>query len=356
MRKPVARRKGLAGVLLTAWLALAAAPAPACVVCIPVPQRTLADGLVDGAAAVLARPAPDDPFRFEPTRVLVGGRDLPAIPFLVDTSTRRLLQARPEDAVLFVHRGDAASWERAAYVDTATLAFVEAILAAAPRWEGPGGAERRWQFFAGHLGAVQEPIHRTALLEIGRAPYEWTRRAGGSVPRATIHRALADPARIEWAPIYLLMLAQDATPADADYLRRRLQRIADARRADPTLTALATARIEVDGAAGVAWLEATYLRDAGRSGAEVAAVAAALSVQGSAGRAQLRPAIVAAYGALLDHHPTLAGAVAMDLFHWRDWTHARRLAALEGAGSSRDFGQTYALRLYLAAVRAAGGG
>ena len=48
---------------VVAFVLIAAGPAHACLVCIPMPERTLADHVVEAAAVALARNDPDDPFR-----------------------------------------------------------------------------------------------------------------------------------------------------------------------------------------------------------------------------------------------------------------------------------------------------
>jgi hypothetical protein len=215
------------------------------------------------------------------------------------------------------------------------------------------GAEKRYAFFVDRLAAPNAQVRQTALLEIGRAPYRWIRTAGATVPRDDIHRALRNPALLDWAPLYLLMLAQGASVEEAAHLRQRLNRVATSRRAPAELAALATARVEVDGVRGVAWLQRHYFADAARRLEEVEAVATGLGAQGDAAPADVRSAIVAAYRTLVATHPELAGRVAMDLYRWQDWTLAEALADLRDPDGARDFGAEYARRLYVAAARSA---
>jgi hypothetical protein len=121
-------------------------PGGACLVCIALPERTLADRVIEAEAVVLARPDPARPFAFAPIAALKGDAAGPAIPGLVDSATRRRLAADPEATVLFAH--DADGWTRLADAAPALRATVETILAAAPAWDAAADPAARFAFFA----------------------------------------------------------------------------------------------------------------------------------------------------------------------------------------------------------------
>ena len=99
--------------LLAAALALLAfaAPALACPVCLEKPEATLAERLLRADAVVLAREDPGRPYHFSPVATLHGVAGAAPIPLLLDSATRRLLAARPEDGVLFLRNDE--GWSRA---------------------------------------------------------------------------------------------------------------------------------------------------------------------------------------------------------------------------------------------------
>jgi hypothetical protein len=90
------------------------------------------------------------------------------------------------------------------------------------------------------------------------------------------------------------------------------------------------------------------LAGAGRGDAELVEVLKALSVQGTDGRAELRSAIVDAYGLVLAYHPEKAGYVAKDLLDWKVDRFAPQMRELLNAGVALDEASEFAVNVYLA--------
>ena len=69
------------------------------------PQPTLVDRLLGSDEIVLARSAPNNPFKFKAYQALEGGLGSSEIPFLVDSITRRRFAMDANTAVLFARAG-----------------------------------------------------------------------------------------------------------------------------------------------------------------------------------------------------------------------------------------------------------
>jgi len=287
-------------VVLLATLA-ALGRAHACTICLPLPKESLADRLLGGTAAVLAREDPDRPFHFVAIETLKGDSKAPLDPFL-DSTTRRLLRLDPDLSVLLV---DADGWRRVAVVDRALRRVLVEILERAPGWKG----DDRFDYFRDLLTHRNATIRDLAHLEVARAPYAYVR--GVRLPRDHIRAALADVRYAEWRALHILLLAQTGDAGD----RARITR--EARDGGGLhLSAWATACIEVAGDDAVADLEARARRG---TEDEARAVLAAFSVQG---RDRHRERIVKSLCAILDARPALAPAIAPDLLAWQRWETA----------------------------------
>jgi hypothetical protein len=180
-----------------AALVLAAGQAAACLVCIALPERTIADRMIDAGTLVLAREDPGRPFAFAPTATLKGAAEGLPIPFLVDSATRRRLAADPGAAVLFAR--DAEGWTRLADADAEVVEMTRAILAAATEWDAEDDHAARFAFFADRHDHSNPTIRELALAEISRSPYALIRGMTPRLTRAEIVRVLRDPKWAEWA-------------------------------------------------------------------------------------------------------------------------------------------------------------
>ena len=61
-----------AGFVVGVWLMGLAGAVQACVICVPYPEKTAVDFLIDSATVILAREHPDKPFSYAPVEVLKG--------------------------------------------------------------------------------------------------------------------------------------------------------------------------------------------------------------------------------------------------------------------------------------------
>ena len=344
----------------TALLLLAAlsSPAQACMVCIPFPEGTAIDDLLDADAVVLARENPHKPFSYVAIETLRGELEDPAIDLFVNSSTRRRLSLDPDYAMVLVRLrnsrpsqpGERYQWRSIGFASDDYEAIVRATLKNAATWQSPGGDEHRYDYFMRRLASNELEVQKLAYLEVGKAPYEVIRRADAFVDSARVHAFLADPLYLEWRRLYILLLGVDASATDAAIVRETLQNLAYFDRT-LNLSAWATALIEVDGEAGIEWLEKQYVGNPGRAQDRVLETLKALSTQGSVPLSPLRLRIVESYRLLLETHPQLAGWIARDLVSWQEWQLAEALADLRADNIALDGPSGFAIDYYLGRAR-----
>jgi hypothetical protein len=331
------------------WLALllmlCVVPADACQICIPKPERTLADHLLAADAVVLAREDPERPFHYRAAETLKGVDDDPAIDRFLNSRARRVLAASPKRAMVLARQPADGSWSALGITDPELDRVVRGILAADGRWRPreTDNAERL-DWFAPLLGHSDARLHELAYLEIGRAPYAQIRRLAPGLPREQLQRMLDDPRYLEWRRLAILMLGESTRAEDRERVRAAVTR--QARSADILdLAAWATALIAVDGVAGLDRLADLYAADPGRERRELEEVIQALSVHARAD-AGLRDRVAEIYGVVLETHPGLAPTLVHDLIAWRRWDFAARIREAR-ATLDEDPLARYALGLYL---------
>ncbi len=327
-------------------LAIWAGRAEACMVCIPFPEDTATDQLLQADVVVLARENPDKPFSYIAVEVLKGELDDPRIDLFLDSRTRRRLALDPDECVLLTFGGRDNEWRFASYATAAYSALAGAILARESTFKQWGREENRANFFIPYLADADHAVRELAYLEVGRASYDTIRRADAHVPPALVHSFLADTQYLEWHALYILLLGVDATADEKRVIRAELANRARFNQA-LNLGAWATALVEIDGAAAIDWLEATYLAVPERDPEIVLEIVKALSVQGARPRSGLRPRIAEGYSQLIQAHPSLAGEVARDLTAWRDWRLVDALTQMRRDRSEMDAATAYAIDVYI---------
>ena len=351
-RAPWRRVASPLSLVLAALAALVPAPVLACLVCITLPERTIADRVIEAGTVVLARENPARSFSYVPVEQLRGEASPEPIPFLVDSTTRRRLAADPDAAVLFVREGE--SWVQLAYVDGAVRAMLDHILEAAPVWDAEPDHGERFAFFAELHDHPNETIRLPALAEISRSPYAQIRSMTPRLARAEIARILRDPKWVEWAPIHILFLGLSDDPDDHDFVRR-MTRLAAERGMRSHVGAWATALVEIDGPAAIDWLRATYLEDPNRGVEELRQVVTAFAVLAEGGDVALGPRIAATFRSLARDRPDLAGEAAKHLATLGDWSQADTFEGILDSGDIADPAAEFVILSYLQAARAARG-
>lgn len=341
----------LAAIAVTCF-AMLGGRAEACMVCIPFPEDTATDQLLQADVVVRARENPDKPFSYVAVEVLKGELGDPRIDLFIDSTTRRRLALNPEQSVLLTFSDATRDWRSAGYATPTYEALAGEILAREADWEQWGQEENRARFFLPYLDDADRVVRELAYLEVGRASYETIRRADPFVPAAQVHRFLATPQYFEWHALYILLLGVDAKADEKKMIRAKLASLAkyDQKR---NLSAWATALIEIDGEQAIDWLEATYLGVPDRDPKVVQEIAKALSVHGALQQSGLRQRIAKSYGVLIQAHPSLAGWAARDLTAWRDWRFAREIRAVRESRMPIDGATAYAIDYYVGRAQSA---
>jgi hypothetical protein len=333
----------LAG-LVGSTLVATASPANACVICIPYPKETAADLVIKSDTVVFARVDVSKRYSYATVETLKGSAGDSVIPLLLDARTERQLQMDPGLRAVLAENRRGGTWT---FLGVAGREY-QAILRQVVDWDAKTPAERA-NFFAPYLRKEDRALANLAFLEVARAPYAVIRELKTDVRREGLYRVINDWFRVDWHGLYILMLGMSDRADDIDFVRGKL--LATARFGLTTnLGAYATAYIEMKGVGAVRYLADEYLSARPHSDAELVEVVKALSTHGNVGRAELRAAVLDAYGRLLSHRPELAGHVANDLFRWRVTRFAARMREIFQAGVDLDEPSRLAVAAYLVAV------
>ncbi len=352
--KPLRSGRLLPASVLVLGLMLAG-PALACLVCIPLPQRTLADRIVEDAVLALARPTNASPFVYAPQVYLRGAakEEAAPIPFLVDSSARRRIAADPEVFALVGRATPEADWELLAVMAPATVEMVREIVAQAEGWAGTAVSPDRFAYFAARHASPEPAIRALALAEISSFPYAQIRTIAPQLTRAEIVQILRDPKMIEWAPIHILLLGLSKDPADRDFVRAAYG--AASRTASAAfLGAWATAYLEVDGAAALERIEADFVTDPERPKEQMTEIVRALSTFAAVSEPALRDRITAQFGTLAASRPELAADAAQELTNVEDWSLAGMFEDMLSDGAFRSPVEEFAIIFYIERAREAG--
>ena len=327
-------------------LAALISAAGACQICVPFPQKSTADLLIDSEAVVLAREDPDRPFHLKAVELIKGDPGMEKIDLFLDSSSRRLLRLHPESSIVVVRlvEDGKSEWRRIGMADGEFDPLAKEILQLAPTWKRD--PRLRPRFFSKLLGHENAQLSSLAHLEVGRAPYDEIKKLGGALSREQLRSFIGNFRYIEWHSLYILLLAQSEDERDREFIAESL-RSAERYSLTTNLAAWATAAIELDGEMAIDSIEASYFRDPERSEKELEQIALALSVQGGSGPGALRDRIVASYGTLIATHPSMVGKVALDLIAWKRDELAAEIASYVAANPRAfDFKTTLQLRAY----------
>ena len=163
---------------------------------------------------------------------------------------------------------------------------------------------------------------------------------------AALRAWLADPELAARHRLYLLLLGIAGNARDAAALEQRLE--AAWKSGDTTnLASMLAADLELRGAARMAWVEESYLRDRARSPPEIKAALLALSVHGNANGVIPRERVIQSYRMFMKEHPEIAGYVAQDLAAWQYWDAVPEYVALMKSDVRQQYPSRLAMLVYL---------
>lgn len=326
--------------------------AQACTICVPYPERTLADRLLAHDEIIFAREMDNSPYVFYPVETLRGAEAHGPIKLFCDSSTRRKLLHIPDSAVVLARKSSEEEWRMITFADSSYQPFIRAIVGNASGWlDSPGNGERV-RYFSGLLTSEHPQIQEQAYLEVGRAPYSMIKPLAREISREQIYKMLANFRFIEWHSLYILFLGQSNNPDDIAYIRKHIE---SASRLGMTtnLSAWLTAFIETHPETGLEEVKTWYFSKPGRSKDELEQVITSLSVLGSQENPEdlpfflLRHNIVDSYALLLDNYPEMAGRVARDLAMWQVRAHVERLTEIRERMPQAEPSEIYQLDHYL---------
>ncbi|MFY0617434.1 hypothetical protein [Shimia sp.] len=270
------------------------------------PQPTLVERLLEAERIVLARPTSDDPFHFQAQKALLGSAENANIPFLVDTPTRRILMLKPNAQVVFAQQDAHAPWDRIIIADSQTGPVTERIVAKLATWK-QGGEADRYATFAELLAHPDVRVHRLALRELDRVPYQVLRALPLPLETLRLSKGLYDPQQREFVPIRALLLGLARDPAMVPVLQRGVAAFLPADGAE--LGAFATALIEAQGAPAVrALMLHLAAEDVSATGQEL--IIEALAIHAQRVDPLVTHEIYARLGDAVTQQPTLAPAVS----------------------------------------------
>lgn len=294
------------------------------------PQPTLVDRLLGSDEIVLARPAPNNPFRFEAYEALEGSLGTSEIPFLVDSSTRRRFANDADAAVLFARDGSYGPWQRLAFVDSAMAPVLSTVMERLPVWE-MGSDHDRFGYFASLVRHPDDRIHQMALRELDQADYSLLRNLDIGVEPRRLFTRLNQPNEAEFKAIRILLLGLSGDIQLHDKLQKGIE--SSLMFEGRYLGAYATALIELTGPDAVTSMASNYLTNPDLSLFARELLIEAIALHGGTENTAMEKSISEAINGALWFEPGLAGAVSRQFGSRNNWSFQSALQALLEEGT-----------------------
>lgn len=324
----------------------------ACMICVPYPETTLGDRLLENSRIIFARELNNAPYMFSQVEIIRGAGINKPIKVFCDSSSRRKLKSLSDSVVVLAQKDSSENWQMITFADRDVQSFIRELMQGSSRWTPPPKNKRRVAFFAQYLTNNHPVIQEQAYLEVARAPYGAIKDLAKDVPRGQIYKFLRNFQYIEWRSLYILFLGQSAHPDDHSFIRQRVESSVPLSRTT-NLAAWLTAFIETNPDTGVAEIEEWYFSLPGRKKEVLEEVMTSLSVLGSQdnfGKPSLllfRKNVVNSYGTLLKNYPEMAGRVAKELAMWQVRAHIDRLTEIQKSNTLVETSEIYLLDYYL---------
>lgn len=314
-------------IVLTCFVGLTAPRVlHACTVCVELPKASIADHVLAAEVIVLAGPTSGNPFKFSIRRVLKGSDDrlkeIPEIPFLVDSVTRRAFRSDPTNTVLFTYgatrtdragRSFSRGWKRIFTMTPERKEFIGKLRSVGQLWTyGETDSSDRISFFSDYLWHSDHVLHSTALVEIGRAPYDLVRPIGDRVSTNQILEELNRLDRFVYRPTVIRLLGLQSDTHARSIVRQRYIKALN----NGGLNAFewALAGIEADGALAIKSID-LVLQGNQMTDDDKWAFVRALTEAGSS-QPRFRGEIIAILLTVLERDRTLAARIAFATRNW----------------------------------------
>lgn len=298
----------------------------ACSVCIELPEASVADHILSADFIVLARPQPDNPFKFAPIQVWKEndreiGR-LPEIPFLIDSVTRRALQSDPDKTVLFTYgsidrdsagRAISRRWTRIFLMTPERAEFVNRLREAAAFWPSTISVKQeRIAFLANYLSHPDPILRNVALIEIHRAPYQLVHPLKTSVQTSQLLEEFGRIDRVSYIPVSIRLLGLQTDEKAAAVVRSNFAEVLRSKRSNVYEWALAG--IEVDGMKAIRAI-GEALGQFHVHHASIKELVRALADGGTV-HPEYRPYIIGLYSEAMTNNASLAARIATTMQNW----------------------------------------
>ena len=324
----------------------------ACMICIPYPETTLADRLLEYDEIIFAREQENVSYQFYQLEILRGSGTTSLIKLFCDSATRRKLKTIPQSAVVLARSSADDEWKMITFANSDYQSFIRTMIQQSSNWYDYLGDKKRVNYFSQHLTNDHPQIQEQAYLEVGRAPYGTLKALAKNIPRKQVYEFINNLRFLEWHSLYILFLGQSNRPEDHSYIRQQVESLVRLKMTT-NLSAWLTAFIETNPETGVSEIETWYFSNPDRSTDELDEVITSLSVLGSQRSVSqqhlfsLRNKIVNSYGTLLDQYPEMAGRVAKDLAMWQVNAHVADLSEIQKANRVTEPAERYLLDYYL---------
>ena len=341
-----------AAAVLSAGLstALITTAADACAFDLIKPERTSVDWIVEAETLVLARPAPDNAFAYQITEVLRGEKTGQKVSLLVNSAYRKTLKRNPDHAVL-LRKSEAGEWRQVAYVDDDFREVLDTVLSHANEWQNDYPPSR-FDVFEALQSSVNPALRGLAIRELDKAPYDMLRTLDMKLP---VGELLADLWTVEGYPyqsirVLLLGLSGDdrARQEIYDYFARTQNW-----GWTNGIGAFAAALVELDGVAGVAYLDQFLLSESDQPIDKMQGVIQALAIHRGTADAEVAREIDTVLAALLDEKPEMASPVAQQFAAVSDWSQIEPLARLMKENRLMTTSDLLIVSVYVAQARGA---
>ena len=332
-------------------LLLAVPGAWACAICAPADgQNSLLLRLLAADTVVLAAPDSDGA-GYKPKALIKGA--LPTGP-IVPVTTPTPIPVNPVTPSGATHvllwSASALRWTDAGPLPLERADWLRQLLKL-PRPANPASpTDPAWSvrapFLVADLESPQPWVAQAVYEELAIAPYAVMRTLKPRLDPVQLKRWMASPDLLARRSLYILLFGIAATPASAPELAQQLLEVS-ATRPTAEVSALLAAYLEIQGDAGVDWVEQHFLQSATRSETEQQAALLALSVHGNEALRLSKERVVQAYARFIQHNPSRAGFVASDLANWGRWEFGATYVALLKSGQPQVFSSRYAMVFFL---------
>ncbi len=314
------------------------------------PSKTMVDWLLQSDTIALARPSPENTFKYAVSAIYRGADVATDIPFLIDSSTRRTLLANPKEGVLFGF-DDGGSWRRIGYMNAPYREIAETVLAHAKEWSSTEFHPDRFAFFSGYQDHPDRTIRHLALQEIDRVPYKLLSTLKVRLSERDLLRSLRTMSEINYRSINILLLGLKGTETARSYINQHIVRLANS---DLTseLGAVATALVELEGERGVETLERLYLKNRAHSITRLEAIVEALAIHNEIASDDVRQKIARALTDFLSQRPNAAAIVARQFSSRQDWSIGPELEALLASPATMTAASRLIAGVYVAQAKA----